>query len=413
MSTTIVSSVHIREFDKMVRDTLERHHVSPVTGFLAEKPLRQLPTDVGSWERCEFFAVINYLLQTLPAAIRDGRVREQVREISPKCPSLEGLSWEDANLLHFCLSMLAHASLREAYPYLTVDELHKDDSIKVLTKEIAVPLGEVSKITGALPTMAYGFYSLFNGVRVNPEMPFALYNFRLIYSFTGGESELWFVGIHQVGEALFAPAIPAYLRAYHIAKMKPSHITEETMHAALIESALPSERWVDVIRAMRAHLNPKEYFQSVRLFYMFPRNIVYEGVEELRGEPQNYFGETGGQSPFRHFQEAALGIYPHEDKYFPTMRLHMQGPFRELIESLFDSRVREFTLSALKGGTVTVARAYNRNIQAILDWRLEHRSLVATSIEDFGDKHGTGKSPLTFLDDQIERTRRMLIPIPE
>lgn len=416
MSITTDGSVCLQEIDEMVRDTLKKHRVSPVTGFLAENPLTSLPTYTINRERDALFADINSAMVDITSLIKERKVLERVKEW-PCGVFLGDLYWKEANLLHLCLSMLAHAGLREAYPYAKVGELMKDDSMKHLCREIAVPLWEVSKITGADPTMAYGFYSLRNGAWVNPEEPFALYNFKLLHSFTGGESEKWFVGIHQVIEVAFAPAIPEYLRAYFLAKLLPRPDVVSALEDALTKTAVACEKCVDVLRAMRAHLDPREYFESVRLYYMFPRNVIFDGVEELKGKPQNPYGETGGQAPLQHLRLAALGIYPHEDKYFPMMRRNMQTPFRDLIEMMFDSRVRDFVLRELNkrkcaDRNVALAKAYNRNVNAILNFRIEHRSLVHSSIQDFGDSHGTGKPPLTFLDDQIERTKRALIPLP-
>ena len=88
------------------------------------------------------------------------------------------------------------------------------------------------------------------------------------------------------------------------------------------------------------------------------------------------------------------------------MRKHMSYPFRKLIESLLDSRVRIFVEQA---GSRWLTKAYNRNLEAIILWREAHMELVGRYITRFGEGHGTGKSPLSWLQERIDEVKAQIL----
>lgn len=411
------TSASIINLDEKISQVLLAHNISQTTGFMEESPLKDLHRRKDSKEEWNSFRTMIYLAGKLPQIIEEKKVREKIallpiNEENLTCSLFSDLSWREKNLLHLTIGMLAHAWLHEQYPYATVGEMNEDMSIKHLCHQLAVPLYAISKETGAAPTMSFPFYSEQNGWKNDPNEPFSLANFRLLFSFTGSLSEKWFVGIHQVIDTVFSPAIPEYLRAYFLAKLEPEPQVARALTLALEKSAESSESCNDIMLAMYAHCEyrNRSYFDRVRVFYIFPKNVVYDGVTALGNIPQNPFGETGGQWPGQHFRLAVLGAYNHDDQYFPKMRLNMQKPAREFVEMMFGSRVRDFVLKEyLINGNVNLAKAYNRNIAAIISFREIHLDFVDKYIRCYGDTHGTGNPPLKFLDNQIKHLQTKLI----
>ena len=174
-------------------------------------------------------------------------------------------------------------------------------------------------------------------------------------------------------------------------------------------AARASARTVDILERMREQCDPHTYFDRVRLFYGMPKNVVFEGVKELKNKPQQILGETGGHTPLQHFRLMVLNM-DHEDiPYFPLMRKHMPAKFRSLVERVKNSRIREYVVWAHSRNNVKPARQYNKLVWSVIDHRGEHLSLVQDYISTYGETHGTGKPPLDWLKTLYERTKTYLV----
>lgn len=413
----------VAELQNEVRLLMEQHGVSFETGFLAEQPLRRLPKDTGTVPQANEFEHLDAIAYALEQTISERKVVDTVKRLDVPCWSFEDLSWPVACRLMLIYAMYTHAYFREVYPYRNVSELMQDQSPKILPAQLAVPLWRASRRIGMEPTMSYGLYALWNYYRKDPEQPVSVENLELIHSFTGTLDERWFVWIHQAVEVAFAPAIPELLTACLLSRIRdpdasmPSlpNIGEEMIIGRMIRclenATKAAQNAVAVLKRMREHCNYGTYFNRVRLFFTFPNSVVFDGVEELGGEPQHKFGETGGQTPFMHFQLAAAGIDHDDDPYFPRMRGYMSKPFRNLIELVkHSSTIRSFVLE--RRGNDRLVQAYNALIQAVpLEWRLAHMRLVEDFIGQFGEGHGTGKPPLDWLGALYNKAHTYLIEL--
>lgn len=409
------------EIENEVRLLMKKHDVSFETGFLAERPLRWLPEDSDNAPRTNDFMRLDAMAYSLEQTIGERKVAESVKRLTVPRWSFEDLPQPVASRLMLIYAMYTHAYFREVCLYGNVSALVQDLSPKILPAQLAVPLWHTSRRIGMEPTMSYGLYGLWNYYRKDPQKPVGLDNIELIHSFTGTLDERWFVWIHQAVEVAFAPAIPELLTACLLSRVHdrngsmPSlpnlgeEVIVEEMIRRLDNAAKAARNAVAVLRRMREHCNYGTYFNRVRLFFAFPNSVVFEGIEELEGEPQQKLGETGGQTPFMHFQLAAAGIDHDDDPYFPRMRQYMSQPFRELVEFVkSSSNIRLFVLERRRN--TTLVQSYNALIQAIpLDWRIVHMSLVDDFIAQFGEGHGTGKPPLQWLSELYKKAKSYLI----
>ena len=411
------------ELQNEVWRLMETHGVSFETGFLAEQPLRWLPKDTDHVRQANDFTQLDAMAYALERTIIERRVTESIKRLDVPSWSFEDLPWPIVHRLMLIYAMVTHAYFREVYPYRNVSGLMQDQSPKLLPAQLAVPLWRASRRIGMEPTMSYSLYALWNYYRKDPGHPVSPNNLELIHSFTGTLDERWFVWVHQAVEVAFAPGIPELLKACLLSRARdpdgsmPSLrqldedvIVEEMIHC-LENAAMAARDAVAVLKRMRKHCDYGTYFNRVRLFFTFPNSVVFEGVEELEGEPQHKLGETGGQTPFMHFQLAATGIDHDDDPYFPRMRGYMAKPFRDLIELVKQiSRIRTFVLERRRN--VRLVQAYNALIQAVpLDWRLVHMRLVEDFIGQFGEGHGTGKPPLDWLSALHNKAQTYLIEL--
>ena len=86
----------------------------------------------------------------------------------------------------------------------------------------------------------------------------------------------------------------------------------------------------------------------------------------------------------------------------------MPQEVRELLDEVDEkSQLRELVLAHRNNEELVLA--FNANVFAKLDWRLEHDALAARSIAQHGDTHGTASPALTLLRDMAEDTRACLI----
>ncbi|VUZ83935.1 Indoleamine 2,3-dioxygenase [Candidatus Methylomirabilis lanthanidiphila] len=411
------------ELQNTVRQLMDTHGVSVETGFLAERPLRWLLKDTGRIQQVKDFEQLDAMAYALEQTISERQVAESVERLDVPCWSFEDLPWPVVYRLMLIYAMCTHAYFREVYPYGNVSELMQDQRPKTLPAQLAVPLWRASRRIGMEPTMSYGLYALWNYYRKDPEKPVSVENIELIHSFTGTPDERWFVRIHQAVEAAFAPAIPELLTACLLSRgydpdgpmpsprrFEDNVIVEEMIHC-LENATKAAQDAVVVLKRMREHCDYGTYFNQVRLFFTFPNSVVFNGVEELAGIPQQKLGETGGQTPFMHFQLAAAGIDHDDDPYFPRMRHYMSKPFRDLIEFVKQtSKIRSFVLERRHNDQLV--RAYNALIQAVpLDWRFVHMRLVEDFIGRFGESHGTGKPPLDWLSALHKKATSYLITL--
>ena len=405
---TLEKSKAIEEVKKQVDSLMQKCGVSFKTGFLAEEPLRHLPKD-SNLKRSQDFEIIDKIGHSLDKLIKEKKITENVNKLRVPDWSFDDLSWQTVNRLMLVTAMITHAYFREKLPYKDVAELMKDTSNKTLPAQLAVPLWKLSKITGIAPSMSYGLYSLWNYYKKDPKLPLSLENVELIHSFTGTLDEKWFVWIHQIVEITFAQAVPELAKASLLAALKDTDdnfITNE-MIKCLDSASETTRKVVNVLERMREHCNYKTYFDEVRLFYSIPRNIIFEGVEELKGQPQEIYGETGGQTPYMHFLLSVLGISHAEDQYFPNMQKHMSENNRNFLSNFKNSKLREYVESHKKNRILV--RRYNMLVQCVLDWRAEHINLVDDYIKSFGEVHGTGKPPLEWLKSLYNKTKTYLI----
>ena len=395
---------------------MKKHKVSYSMGFLAEKPLLSIPRGSGDEEKWRYFLKVDELGYALKKLIKERRVSEAVNAL-PDLPQsvFYDISWEAAHRFMLVVAMATQAYFREIFPCKNVEELMSDTRVKFLPPQLAMPLWRLHKITGISPSMSYGLYSLWNWHKKETEKPLSLENIEMIHSFTGTLDERWFVWIHQIVEMVFHPAISASLKADILAKLycarqiNDEQVVINYMTKFLREAAVASVETVNVLERMREHCNPSTYFDEIRMFYSFPRKVVFEGVEdpEAYRKPLEIYGETGGQTPYQHFRIAALGIKHQKSEYFMRMRKHMSTPFRELVERMDNASIRDFVLG--HKSNKALRRQYNIFVQSVLDWRAEHMALVEEYIKTHGESHGTGKPPLDWLKELYDETKSYLI----
>jgi indoleamine 2,3-dioxygenase len=249
---------------------------------------------------------------------------------------------------------------------------------------VAVPWHSVARRLGRPPILSYASYALDNWRRLEPAGPIALGNIALLQNFLGGIDEEWFILVHVDIEARAAPALDAIPRAQRA-------VAEGSVERLIVELravAESLEAMGKVLGRMPDGCDPYIYYRRVRPYIhgwkdhpLLDRGVVYDGVDEYRGEGQRFRGETGAQSAIVPALDAFLGVGHADDPlrpYLLEMRDYMtpeQRAFLSAVES--GPALRELLLARRGGGSLRgqVAEAvelYDRSVTALAAFRGQH-----------------------------------------
>lgn len=398
----------IAEIERDTDRLMQKHRISPTTGFLAECPWVSLLWVADDSRFTDYLLKVHLMAGSLPELTKRGLVVKNVAKMIVPTWPLEMLPREGQVHLMLDLSMIEHAFFRELLGYQTVQQLFHDTSEKYLPPQLAVPLWQLSKITGINPTCSYDLYGLHNWRVIDPTLPVSLDNVDVIHSFTGEPDEHWFVRIHHIVQITEAPAIRPLIRAYLAVKYGDS-ILLPYVTRCLKQTAGPLMQRIAMLKRMNEHCDPTNYFNKVRMFYAFPRNVVFQGVDELEDKGQNFDGETGGGRPDQQLSDNIKQV-PHREStkvYQSARRNQMLSEWRDLLVITQDSKVRDFILDHRENEEAVTA--FNVSEFADIDWGIEHNNLVSSHIRAFGEERGTANPILNFLWNIVEDRRNALI----
>jgi len=382
--------------------------ISYETGFMAENPLQDLSHNTGNWKRDEYLMDIHYVASFLPLFTTINEVVETVNQLKVPDWPVDDLPKEIQYHLFLDLGMIMHAYFKEKLGYQTVQDLQADEGPHFMPAQLAIPLWELGKITGMDPTLSYILLGLWNNTKKSRYDPAKPEDFGTIHTFTGEKDEEWFLQVHHSVQTTEAPAFPHLFRAYSLSRHPFEDIPADYMIQCFKGAALPLLKRVAVLKRM-ADMDARTYFERVRMFYPFPRNVIYEGVGEIKDQPQNFGGQSGGNRQSQQVEDHIMGVVHREssNEYRRLMRQKMPAESRELILRLENSRVREFVLA--NRDNQELAMSYNMVIFAMVDWGTEHDSQSFGNIGKFGETLGTGSPHLSLLHDMTMDRRDALI----
>ncbi len=268
---------------------------------------------------------------------------------------------------------------------------------RVLPRNIAVPLCEVSHRLGRPPILSYDGYALANWKRFRPDTPVALGNIDTIQNFVHLYDEHWFILVHVEIEARASVQIDAIEQIERaLAASPPSD--EAAIDTAVGQLAAALWDQVGVLKRIPEHMDPALYYKTFRPYIRFFEDVVYEGVDAA---PMHFRGETGAQSSLIPMIVAVLKV-PHRatllTEHLADMRRFMPAEHRawlEHVEGLPDVRGH-------------VARdTFNNALEALATFRETHLDFARRYIAQWvADPRGTGGTPyLRWLQQLVDETR--------
>lgn len=338
--------------------SLRSYGISPNRGMLADpdQMFGELSPPYHQWEETSMM---------IPKLLVTNHARSVIR-CMPLLNNVALLMDDELSPAMRALSFLGHA-------FVWADKNHPSNWVPA---SVAVPWYYVATRLGRPPVLSYASYVLDNWRRIDPNGPIALGNIALLQNFIGGIDEEWFVLIHMDIEAKAAAVFKGIARAF--AAMARDEVSEVDCGLQIVAGGI--EQILETLCRMPEYCDPHTYYHRVRP-YLFgwknnpalPDGVIYEGVKEYAGKPQQFRGESGAQSGIIPTLDAALGIVHGNDpmrSYLAEMRDYMPPKHRAFLEAL-EAResIRAFVI---KQENIALKRSYNACVTLLDAFRFKH-----------------------------------------
>ncbi|MBD1913867.1 MULTISPECIES: hypothetical protein [unclassified Leptolyngbya] len=339
------------------------------------------------------FQPIEQIATQLPKWMTTGKLRQAIANLPEVTPEreLNDLQWRRAMLMY---SYLTHAFVWGQPP-----------PVSTLPRNLAVPFYTIAQNLGRPPVLSYASYALDNWVRIDEAEPIEIGNILIFQNFLGGLDEDWFILIHIDIEAKAAPAlaiIPTLLNS----------VVRDDSEAVIQALDVIKTAWMAInttMERMPEACDPYVYYNRVRPYIhgwknnsSLPNGLIYEGVDEYNGEPQQLRGETGAQSAIVPTMDALFNISHSNDplrEFLMEMREYMPPSHRAFIEQVEQqSTLRNFVKERM-GQMPELGDRYNDCVSLIEQFRTQHLEFAARYIHSQAgrannDTHiGTGGTP--------------------
>lgn len=377
--------------------------VTPERGFLPRAdPLTSLDQKFAPWEE---------IGRDLPKLLAAGAIRRVLDRLPALDPSELFPTRESAERAMVLLSYFGHAYVwGESSPAQSIPA------------GVAVPWHAVAQHLGRPPVLSYASYALHNWRRLDRNGPIALGNLALLQNFLGGVDEEWFILVHVDIEGKAGRAIQAMLAA--------QSATEDDGSEALLANLQSLARTLRAIHAVLARMpekcDPYIYYRRVRPYIhgwrdhpALPDGLIYEGVHEYNGKPQQFRGETGAQSSIVPALDAGLGIDHAESPlsvYLQEMRSYMPPKHRAFLDAVKQGpSIRAYILA--RQNDSDLREAYNNCVEQLERFRRLHLEYAAAYIQRQHERSaanptdvGTGGTPfMRYLEEHRRTTERHLL----
>uniref|UniRef100_A0A286XXU0 Indoleamine 2,3-dioxygenase 2 n=1 Tax=Cavia porcellus TaxID=10141 RepID=A0A286XXU0_CAVPO len=291
---------------------LGRYHISEEYGFLLPNPLKELPDYYQPWME---------IATKLPHLIESHQLRARVN--------------------------------------------------RVLPRNLAIPLVEVSRTLGFPPILVHADLVLTNWTKKDPEG-----NLETIVSLPGGESLRGFVLVTVLVEKAAVPGIKALTQVIS-AIQQPD---DDALLEALQRLRLSIQDITRTLGQMHDYVDPDIFYAVIRIFLSgwkdnpaMPVGLVYEGVS---AEPLGYSGGSAAQSSVLHAFDELLGVRHSKESadFLCRMRDYMPPSHKAFIEEIHAApSLRDYVLSP---GHARCLEAYNLCLEALVELRSYHITMV-------------------------------------
>ncbi|KAI5459072.1 Indoleamine 2,3-dioxygenase [Mariannaea sp. PMI_226] len=412
---------HYRSKIELTAELKNNFAISDNAFLPQENPLKQLPDSYYEpWE---------LVVSHLPGLIESNRIRTSIEQL-PVLSAERLRSEAEWRRAYVILAFLTHA-------YVWGGEKPEE----ILPPQITIPFLRVSKHLELPPVLTYAAANLWNFNSAGDDFS-RMSDLDTLISFTGTESEAWFLLISVAMEAKAGSIIPPMMRALDATKTRDYDIIISALHAlrdCIDDVGLLLER-------MYEKTDPLEFYYDIRPFLAgsknmeaagLPRGVFYDEGNG-KGEWQQLRGGSNGQSSLIQFFDIVLGVQHSpegnitpekgERSYHELVREYMPGPHRRFLTHIArKGSIRELALLpaateehqrfqlAYTEATKALSRFRNKHIQIVTryiilpskqPYRRKRQNLASSSSQKQGQElTGTGGTTLVpFLKQSRDET---------
>lgn len=310
------------------------------------------------------------------------------------------------------------------YCYLASAYVHAEPGTppaRVIPRGVAIPLVRLSDMLGRPPILLYWAYCLNNWKLKDHRGPFCFDTLELLQVFRDREQDSGFILEHTDIEGNAGPPIIQGTKNIKAILTQGGGSTDIWEDLQKIAAGL--SRMNRIMDRMTEVCDPALYWQRVRPYIQYFDNVVYEGVERFRGQPQTFRGETGAQSSIPDLLDRSLHIQHRETglvQHLRDMRRY-RHPRHEHFNAQMEGppSIRD----AVKHGQRSLRQAYNDCLRELIHWRETHYTYANRYIHDkdeyakklagpSGTIKGTGMTNfMVDLKTIIEETKEQLLPL--
>jgi indoleamine 2,3-dioxygenase len=368
-----------------------------LSNFAVSKSWGLLNSDAGCAQLPPCYDDLLETARNMGFLLRQGQFRKKFnRESAIDVPA-------DLTAAQKRLLWCAYGMLASSYVF----SIYEKENALVLPRSLAIPLYKLSEMLGMPPILNYDAYVLCNFRQVLPDgdvndpdtyAPLFTFSSPICDEYEG---EKWFIVVHVAAERVVGPSIAKLLEMQH-------HLEEngdsEPVATFLRELADRLELMDATICRMQERLRTDLYAFTTRK-YVFPfAGVIFDGVEELKNEPQHLRGETGGQSPVPRAVGAFLGLQ-HSCSDMADLGKHMLPEHQRYVEELCSGvPLKEYLCDRPE-----LTAPYEAVVKALAGFRTSHLKLAATYLAAHSLSSGTGRSVFqTYLRANLNETRAVL-----
>lgn len=262
---------------------------------------------------------------------------------------------------------------------------------QILPPQITVPFLRVSSHLEVPAVLTYAGANLWNFSCSGNDFT-NLDNLTLPISFTGSESESWFLLISVAMEAKAAGILQTMMAALEAVKTRDYDVVT----SALVELRGCIEGVGALLERMYEKCDPMVFYHKIRPFLAGSMNMEESGLPkgvfydegDGKGEWRQYRGGSNGQSSLIQFFDVVLGVEHHthgkpgQKSFHTEVREYMPGPHKRfLVHVARMGSIRELALVEPAGEEQQRLReAYTAATDALSEFRNKHIKIVTRYI---------------------------------
>ncbi|KJZ75491.1 hypothetical protein HIM_05187 [Hirsutella minnesotensis 3608] len=322
------------------------------------------------WER---------IVEQLPTHIRTGAIHNLIQSL-PILSTDHLRSEAEWRRAYVMLAFMTHAHVWGG-----------SDPNEILPPQITLPFLSVSEHVELPPVLTYAAANLWNFSCAGDDFS-EIDDLSLLFSFTGTQSESWFLLLSVAMEAKAAGILQTMMDAFSAVKTRDYPVITK----ALEDLRRCIQGVGGLLERMYEKCEPMVFFHEIRPFLAgsknmeaagLPRGVFYDEGDG-KGEWRQLRGGSNGQSSLIQFFDVVLGV-EHNDhgsagqaSYHTEVREYMPGPHRRfLVHTARMGSIRELALAPPSTDEqLRMREAFVAATQALSSFRDKHIQIVARYI---------------------------------